>query len=87
MMQEIRDYLLAHRATDVVGDFTNHDSLLESGVIDSMTMVDLIAHLEQAYGIVVNEDDMTPENFDSIGAIVAYVMRKQSSSAFPTSSN
>lgn len=77
MRNEIREYLIEHRATDQIGEFTDEESLLESGVIDSMAMVGLITHLEEAYGIGVDEDDMIPENFDSIGAIVSYVRRKR----------
>lgn len=77
MKEEIRDYLLANRATDGAVDFGDQESLLESGVIDSMAMVDLITHLEKTYSISVDEDDMVPENFDSVDAITAYVTSKQ----------
>ncbi len=77
MKDEIRRYLMEHRASEVAGDFGDDDSLLELSVIDSLVMVDLIAHLEKAYGIAVDEDDMMPENFDSVAAIVAYVRWKQ----------
>ena len=86
MRQDIRDYLMAHRASQTIDDFSDNESLLEAGVIDSMTMVDLIVHLEKRYGINIDEDDMTPENFDSIEAIEAYVIRKQSSIESSTSS-
>jgi len=42
-----------------------------------MAMVDLIAHLEKTYAITIDEDDMVPENFDSVEAIVTYVTGKQ----------
>jgi acyl carrier protein len=87
MRQDIRDYLMAHRATQTIDEFGEYDSLLDAGVIDSMTMVDLIVYLEKSYGIRVDEDDMTPENFDSLAAIVAYVTRKQSSTQPSTSNN
>jgi len=77
MNDEIREYLLSHGANEDVGEIADGDSLLELGVVDSMAMVDLIAHIETTYGIVVDEDDMTPENFDSIEAIVAYVGQKR----------
>lgn len=76
MKAELREYLVNHRAGDELAEFSDGDSLLEAGVIDSMAMVDLIAHLEQTYGITVEEDDMVPENFDSIDAIAAYVKRR-----------
>jgi acyl carrier protein len=52
-------------------------SLLENGVIDSTGVLELVAHLEQAYGIRVNNDELVPDNLDSIEAIVAYLARKR----------
>ena len=77
MKEEIRAYLLEHRANPDVTRVEDGESLLDAGVIDSMSMVDLIAHLESAYGISVDEDDMIPENFDTLNAIVAYVEQKR----------
>lgn len=81
MRDEIRDYLLQHGAATDVAGLSDDESLLEAGVIDSVAMVDLIAHLEGSYGIVVDEDDMVPENFDTIVAITEYVERKQTDGA------
>ena len=77
MKEEIRTYLIERGTSDQVRDLSDDESLLEAGVIDSMSMVDLIAHLEKTYGIVIDEDDMVPENFDSLKAITAYVGCKQ----------
>lgn len=84
MNEEIRAYLLTHYATPANCGFSDEDSLLESGVLDSMAMVDLIAHLEDKYGVDVTEDDMTPENFDTVDAIAAYV-RENTRDPFPAS--
>jgi len=78
MKQQIREFLKKNRAVPGDSEFNDEESLLESGVIDSMTMVDLIAFLEGEFGITAEDDDMTPENFDSVNAIVAYVQSKQS---------
>ena len=74
---EIRSFLVANAATADADTFSNEDSLLEMGIIDSVTMIDLISHLEGAYGISIDEDEMTPENFDSVAAITAYTISKQ----------
>lgn len=81
MNTEIREYLLAHRASDEVEDFSDDESLLETGVLDSVAMIDLIAHLEGTYTIQISEDDMTPENFETVEAIVAYVRAQQAAKA------
>ncbi|MCC6640532.1 MAG: acyl carrier protein [Deltaproteobacteria bacterium] len=54
-----------------------HTSLLESGVIDSTGVLELIAHLEAAYGIRVLDDELIPENLDSIRSLASFVERKQ----------
>lgn len=76
MNDEIRDFLMIHRATGDAPSFSDDESLLNAGVIDSVTMLDLITHLESRYGIFVDEEDLIPENFDSITAIVTYVERR-----------
>ena len=87
MKDDIRQYLMDHRATDDVVQFGDDDSLLELGVIDSLAMVDLITHIEKTYGIVVDEDDMMPENFDTLQAISAYIGHKQGGSGSSTESS
>lgn len=77
MEHQIRSYLLTTPAASGVLKLADHDSLLAAGVIDSVAMIDLIAHLETTYKIHVTEDDMTPENFDSVAAIARYVQGKR----------
>ena len=77
MQNEIREYLNAHtpQANDM--QFSDNESLLAAGIIDSMSMVGLISFLEQEFGIQIDEDDMTPEHFDSINAIAEYIRQKK----------
>jgi len=80
MREDIRNWLEAHRAHRNRSRFEDGESLLEAGVLDSMSMVDLITHLEAKYGITISEDDLTPENFGSVTAIVAYVAARRAES-------
>ena len=50
--------------------------LLENGVIDSTGVLELVAHVEQTYGIKVDNDELVPDNFNSIDAVVSYLARK-----------
>lgn len=54
------------------------DSFLEHHVLDSTGFLELIAHLEETYAIKVGDDEMVPENLDSIDAAAAYIVRKRS---------
>jgi acyl carrier protein len=76
IQREVRAFLLEHSAAPNPGELGNQDSLLEMGILDSLAMLDLIAHLEGRYGVTVGEDEMTPENFDSIDAIVDFLGHK-----------
>jgi acyl carrier protein len=59
-----------HRKVEGVGD---RDSLLEAGVIDSLAVLEIVEHIEQQYGVTVSDDDLMPENFDTIEAIAAFI--------------
>ena len=76
LKREVRQFLAGklHRKVEGVGD---HDSLLESGVIDSMAVLEIVGHIEQQYGVAVSDDDMMPENFDTIEAIAAFIASRR----------
>ena len=59
------------------GNAITHDaSLLDAGIIDSTGVLELVSFLETTFGIEVQDDEMLPENLDSIRAISDYVSRK-----------
>jgi len=51
-------------------------SFLEAGIIDSTGVLELVCFLESTFGIENADDEMLPENLDSIRAVSAYVQRK-----------
>jgi acyl carrier protein len=77
LTDEIRS-LLAQLGTAVdLKQVADGDSLLTAGVIDSVAMVELIAQLESSYAISIGEDELVPENFDSIRDIAVFVQTKR----------
>lgn len=54
------------------------DSLIDSGIVDSMGILELVAFAESDFGISVEDTDLTPENFESIAALAAFITAKQS---------
>lgn len=54
------------------------DNLLTKGIVDSHGVMELVGFLEQRYGISVDDADLTPENFENVSSIEAFVGRKQS---------
>ena len=52
------------------------DPLLESGVLDSLGVLDLVGFVEQEFSVHVADDELTPENFQTIDRIAAFVESK-----------
>jgi len=56
--------------------FSDSDSLLEQGIIDSTGVLELIMHLESTYEISVEDSELLPENLDSIDNLKRFVAGK-----------
>jgi acyl carrier protein len=54
-------------------------SLLDSGIIDSTGILEVVSFVESQFNIQVEDEEMLPENLDSIGKIARYVQRKVNS--------
>lgn len=52
-------------------------SLFELGVIDSFGTIELVARLEEAFGIAVPDEDMVPRTFETLERIAAYVEKRR----------
>lgn len=59
---------------------TGDASFLETGIIDSTGILELIQYAESTYGIEIDDEDMIPENLDSLDRISAFVIRKRNAS-------
>ncbi len=58
-------------------DLTDGDSLTSLGILDSTGALELVAHLEARYGITVLDDELHPDNLDSVDRIAAFVAHKR----------
>ena len=52
-------------------------SFLDSGIVDSTGILELIAFLEKEYEITISDDEMLPENLDSLAHIQAFISKKK----------
>jgi len=71
----IRSYILDASLTDKdkIDDAT---LIFDVGLLDSMGLLFLIEHLNETYKIEVNDEELNPENFESINSIVSFVQNK-----------
>ncbi|MET0134523.1 MAG: acyl carrier protein [Kibdelosporangium sp.] len=71
---EIKSFIVRNFAADVPADQLAADlNLLDSGVVDSLGLLRLIAWVGERYDIAVDEADISPNNFRSVDAIRAFV--------------
>ena len=74
---KIRDFILENfMAGESEEALDNDSSFLEKGIIDSMGVLELVAFVEETYGIEIDDDELTPDNFDSVSKLVSYIRRK-----------
>lgn len=75
--QEIKDFVVTNFLFGQQGTGLQDDqSFLESGVIDSTGVLELVAFIEERYGISVADRELLPENLDSIQNVSRFVARK-----------
>ena len=58
--------------------------LLESGVIDSLGVLDVVNFLEQAFDIKIEDEELTADNFGSIQLLTFFVQKKRTGVTVPT---
>ena len=74
MESVINDYI----SREFVQDATllplgNATSLLETGILDSLSLLRLVVFIQERFGISMSDVDLVPENVDSVDAICAYL--------------
>jgi acyl carrier protein len=75
--RELREFiaenLLFGQDSHALGD---DDSFLEKEIIDSTGVLELVSFLEQKYGLKLADDELVPENLDSINQLTRFIKRK-----------
>lgn len=72
----VREFIVANFLFGDAEGFHDQTSFLESGVVDSTGILELVMFLEATYEIKVERDEMIPENLDSVHRIVQFLNRK-----------
>ena len=73
----VREFVYLSFPPAVAGEeYSSTQSLIETGVIDSMGVLVMVTWLEEEFGIIVDDEDVIPENIDSIANLGNYVDRK-----------
>lgn len=67
------------RWTGSATNLTSEFALIENDVLDSMGIFELVSFVEERFGIEIDDEDLVPDNFETIGAISSLIMRKTDS--------
>jgi acyl carrier protein len=79
LRDQIRNYIIENFLFGDAGPLASDAaSLLDGGIIDSTGVMELIAFLEGDLGLTVEDEELVPENLDSVDNLLAFVQRKQS---------
>jgi len=78
---EIRESLRMFISTSAlplarIDSFSDEDSFLEKGILDSTSVLELVGHIESEYAFRVEPDEIIPDNLDSINKLTGFIARK-----------
>lgn len=79
--QQLRDYIAKEILLAKKFPYQDETSFLESGIIDSLKLLDILLHVEKAYHISVADDELVPANFDSVRKIADFIWHKMGNSS------
>lgn len=77
IQDRVREFIVESFYAEDPAEVTDDISLIDSGLVDSTGMLDVILFLEGEYGIRVLDRETTPQNLETITRIAAYVSRKR----------
>jgi len=80
MLQTIRKFVIDNYLFGEEGKLSDGDSFMETGIIDSTGILELVRFLESTYTIKVADEELIPDNLDSVSKIVSFILAKQSAS-------
>ena len=73
LKDKIRVFVIENFLFDDNGDLQDSTSFLEHGIIDSTGILELVAYIEETFKITVKDEELIPENLDSIDNVVRYI--------------
>lgn len=77
LSEQIREFIINNFLFGDQGELTNDTSFLDSGIIDSTGILEVITFLEETFEISVNDDELLPENLDTVKNIVRFIEQKK----------
>jgi len=75
--REVRQFVIDNfLLTAGNGEFSSTDSFLETGLLDSMGILNLVEFVREKYSIAIADEELVPEHWDSVRQVVEFVQSK-----------
>jgi len=74
--QAIREFIVENFLFGEANGLKDDTSFLEEGIIDSTGILELVTFMEDEFSITVEDEELIPENLDSIGNVANFLQRK-----------
>jgi len=81
--ESIRAYIVKEILFSDKYGYSDEASFLDEGIVDSMNVLQIVMFIEKKFDIHVEDDDVVPDNFDSVAKLAKYVRIKTPSLAVP----
>jgi acyl carrier protein len=75
-LEVVRDFVVKNFLFGDGAKLEDDSSFLESGIIDSTGILELITFLEENYGIQIDDEELVPDNMDSLQNVARFLARK-----------
>lgn len=76
--KQIKDFIAKNLLFSQEGyEYADGASFLQEGIVDSLGVMELVTFVQKAFGIAVDQNEVTPDNFDSVASLAAFVRHKQ----------
>jgi acyl carrier protein len=75
----IREFIYEQFPLARKNSLPDEDSLLESGIVDSLGILELVNFVTEEFGVAVSDEDLQPETFNSISSLAAFVEARRGS--------
>ena len=76
--ERIRSFIIERFPLVRKRGLSDQDRLLENGIVDSMGVLELVEFLEQGFQLSISDEELLPENFESIERLALFVQNKAS---------
>jgi acyl carrier protein len=75
--EQVREFVLENARSKGINEVSDDQSLMVSGIIDSLGIFRLVSFLEDTFRVRISDDEIVPENFQSIDEIEKFVSNKR----------